>query len=309
MYRTVHTLKGNFGQLDFVHIVPRLHEFETKLSACKRELLEAPPESLAEFVASHRLSDWLEEDLTLLEQTLGDAFLRTSNVLTIEEEKITGLERKIGELLPPPAADELLAELRKLRYRPFSELLAKYSDWVRKAAANLGKPIYPLVVEQTEPILVDPERYRPFVRSLVHVFNNMLDHGIEEAEERALSGKDPIGLIICAVSSERDTIRLIIANDGKDIDAGQIRARAVAKGIYSAETAARLTDEELMSCIFLDGFSTKDGETALSGRGVGLAAVKRETERIGGSVRVESVRGAGTTFVFRLPFHGMKGGV
>ncbi|MBW5449373.1 hypothetical protein GE107_25430 [Cohnella sp. CFH 77786] len=299
-YRSVHTFKGNFAQYGFVHIVPKLHELETELSVRRQELLQAPIESFAQFVASHRMSAWLEEDTAFLGQVLGGKFLQPSGVLMVEEEKLAGLERKISDLLPPREAGALLAELRKLRHRPIAELLKPYPEWVSGTAAKLGKAIYPLKVEG-EPIAVELERYRPFARSLVHVFSNMIDHGIEPEERRLLGGKDPIGRITCTLERRRDCLILRISDDGKGIDPAEVRKRAAAAGMYGEEEAARIPDEEIVQLIFLGGLSTRDEVSGLSGRGVGLAAVKREAERIGGSVRVETRLGTGCSFIFDLP--------
>ncbi len=238
--------------------------------------------------------------MALLKQVLGDAFLRPSNVLMIEGGKLTELERKIVELLSPKEAGTLLAELRRLRYRPFTDLLMRYPEGLSKTAAKLGKSIYPVEISAVD-IQVALERLRPFGQSLVHVFNNMLDHGIEESEERTLSGKDPLGRITCALTRGLDALRLIVADDGRGIDADAIRKRAISIGIYTEESAAKASNEEILQCIFLDGFSTRDEVTGLSGRGVGLSAVKRETERIGGTVQISTKPGKGTAFIFDLP--------
>ncbi len=298
-YRAVHTFKGNFAQFNFVHIVPKLHELESSLTENKRELIESTPESFAEFVGSFGLSDWLAEDMAVLEETLGESYLPSSDVLTIKVEKLAELERKVADLLSGQEADTLLAELRKLRYRPFGDLLKRYPEAVAKTGMELGKPVYPLELSGDD-TLVDWDRYNPFVGTLIHVFHNMLDHGIESGEARRNTDKDPIGRITCTWERAPDALYLTIADDGRGIDVDMVRLRAIDHGLYSAEEAAHASDEEMLAFIFRDEFSTKDEVTVLSGRGVGLAAVKRETERLGGSIRVETKREAGTAFIFRL---------
>ncbi|WP_219644549.1 ATP-binding protein [Cohnella sp. CFH 77786] len=300
LYRTVHTFKGNFAQFGFVHIVPKLHELESRLSEGKRELMAREPEALVAFLEPYRLSEWLAEDMDLLERMLGDAFLPSSDVLIIKEELLAELERKVSELLEEKEAKELLAELRRLRYQPFRELLKRYPGTTAETAMRLGKPIHPVELAGDD-TPVDLEMYRPLAASLVHVFNNMVDHGLEPGEERTAAGKDPLGRIVCRWELQPGVLELVISDDGRGIDADAIRRRAVARGLYSEDKAAALTDEEIIASIFMDGFSTKDEVTEWSGRGVGLAAVKQEAEKIGGSVRVETEPGEGSAFIFRLP--------
>jgi two-component system chemotaxis sensor kinase CheA len=136
---------------------------------------------------------------------------------------------------------------------------------------------------------------------LVHVIRNAVDHGIEAAHLRQLAGKSPAGRVTVAARRERDRVIVEIADDGKGMDPEKLRRAAVARGALSAEQAAALSDREafLLSC--LPGVSTAERVTEVSGRGVGMDAVKKVVEAVGGALEIESHPGLGTRISLRLP--------
>jgi len=128
-----------------------------------------------------------------------------------------------------------------------------------------------------------------------------VDHGIEAPHLRELIGKPATGRIAVAARRERDRVVVEIADDGKGMDPEKLRAAAVAKGALSAEAAASLSPREVLFLACLPGVSTAEEVTELSGRGVGMDAVKRSVETLGGAIEVESAPGLGTRWTLRLP--------
>lgn len=299
IFRHVHTYKGNFSQFHMMGITQSLHEFESQISAFGKQS-GIGMEDLINFIGQFNMNLWLKEDIKRLEDVLGTEFLLDMDKLPISKAKLLDLEKKVESILPPAECRILIAELRNLRYRPFDSLLESYKDYVTKLAERYEKQIYPVEME-AETILVDPDRFNDFTSSLVHVFRNAVDHGIETADERIDSGKDEYGSIKCNITLNDDKIILSIKDDGKGIDCNKIRSKIIEKGYLNQEQASSIPEEEVINFIFKASLTTLDTVTDLSGRGVGLSAVKKELQKLGGSVVVNTFPGQGTEFKLTIP--------
>jgi len=136
---------------------------------------------------------------------------------------------------------------------------------------------------------------------LLHLLRNSVDHGIELPDQRSGAGKSETGLVNLSAHQEQNYIVIVVADDGKGIDAEKLRKAAVKKGVISADEAGHLTDAGTMDLIFISGMSTAKRVTDVSGRGVGMDVVKTNIEGLGGQVSIDSQPGKGTTFTLRLP--------
>jgi len=244
----------------------------------------------------------------VLQETLGDSFFARRGHLSLTPEQTEMLERLADRLLQAkgPALDseetmEMLRLIKRLRYVSFGDLLSGHAKTAGRLAERLEKELAPVEVEDNG-VRVAPEIYNPFTKSLIHLFRNAVDHGIEGPEERLEQGKEEEGHLRCRTFMEGDRIIVEINDDGRGLDVEAIRRKCVALGRFTPEQAAALDDAALRLMIFEDEFSTKEEVSELSGRGVGLAAVRMETERLGGSIEIDSALGQGTRFKFILPY-------
>ncbi len=302
IFRYIHTFKGSFSQLGMHHVVDQLHILETRISDLKKNLLISGLKlrDVKEFLAGFPLLTWLEKDLNGLQDVLGQGFFSQDDELVISKNKLIEIEKKIKMILTPVESKMLIPELRKLRYKPFDQLLKSYPEYVTQLAERLEKSVYPVSI-QADPILVNPERFNDFVKSLVHIFRNAVDHGLESVDERLENGKEELGKIDCLISETEEQILLTIADDGRGIDVENLRQMAVASGLKTPEEVKLLTDQDAIQLIFVDGFSTKAEIDDLAGRGVGLASVLSELTKLGGSLTVNTELGQGSEFYFCLP--------
>ena len=309
LFRVVHTFKGTFGQLRLRQTMRFLHEMEDRLAAIRTQegvnMAKSELEkNLADFTPERMLC-WLQEDMCVLEDKLGQDFFQRENVLVIDNARLLELEAKMQASLPKEECGVLLTAIRRLRYKPFQELLQSLPEYTCGLAERHGKAVHSFAVHGGT-IMVDPARYNDFVKSMGHVFRNAVMHGLETADERLEQGKDEIGSITCSIREEEGGIFLTVADDGRGIDPGVIRDLAVEKGLCSFVDAQRLGPEDWLNFIFADGFSAAEEVDELAGRGVGLAAVRSELEKLGGTVTVSSTLGKGTEFAFFLPFEKEK---
>ncbi|MBO9599875.1 MAG: response regulator, partial [Cohnella sp.] len=186
LMRDVHTFKGDFVQLDCIEVVEKLHAFESQLLEWRKRMKGESKEEFAakvftEWVTGIDCAGWLEADMQVLRETLGDLFADETEKVAVKKSKLLRLQRKIAELFPASEGAWIVGELQRLHHMPFRDLLAIYPDYVRRLAAKLGKSVYPVAIVGGE-FTVDHERYSPLARALNHVFANMVDHGIETPE-------------------------------------------------------------------------------------------------------------------------------
>ena len=136
---------------------------------------------------------------------------------------------------------------------------------------------------------------------LVHTLRNAVDHGIEFPGDRVASGKGPVGSLVLAARLVADGVEIEVRDDGRGMDPQALRASAVRNGGMDVGTALALSDEEALQLVFMPGLSTAGAITAVSGRGVGMDAVRASVRALGGEVGVSSIPGMGTTVTIRLP--------
>jgi len=135
----------------------------------------------------------------------------------------------------------------------------------------------------------------------VHLIRNAVDHGLEVTEARLRAGKPAAGRISIEARRDRDTIRVAVRDDGGGIDLDAVRERAVATGLVLGDLAEDLPPEQIAALVFRPGLSTASAVSDVSGRGVGMDAVKATIESLGGRVELESRRGLGTVTTLVVP--------
>lgn len=155
------------------------------------------------------------------------------------------------------------------------------------------------ITVSADKIELSPEKSKLVFDILLHLVRNAIDHAIEKPGERTAKGKDARGAIDISLKSRENDLILSVKDDGKGIDSEKIKAKAIEKNIIAAGEI--LTETHLLDLIFLHEFSTREIVSEISGRGIGLDAVKDLTENAGGKISVESRRDAGTTFEIILP--------
>jgi two-component system chemotaxis sensor kinase CheA len=195
--------------------------------------------------------------------------------------------------------DQLHEEVMRARMVPVSSLFIKFPRLVRDVSRRLGKKI-DLFIEGQETEL-DRSVIEAIGDPIIHLLRNAIDHGIESTEERLRAGKPETGTVRLSAQQHEGHIRITIADDGRGIDAAQMRRSAVEKGQLTAEAAEALSDGEAVELIFRPGLSTKEQVTDLSGRGVGMDIVRANIERLNGSVEIHTEVGVGTAFELTLP--------
>jgi two-component system chemotaxis sensor kinase CheA len=203
-----------------------------------------------------------------------------------------------GEALAADLA-ALVAQIEALRRWPISEAWRALPRLARETAAGLGKRV--ALTFEGEHVRVEAATVEALRAPLIHLTRNAIAHGVESPTERAALGKPEAGHVRIAAREEANAFILEITDDGRGLDAAYLRRRGIERGLLSAADAARLSDDEAIALVFAPGFSTATTVTAVSGRGVGLDAVKTTVASLGGTIETETAPGVRTTFRIRAP--------
>lgn len=199
--------------------------------------------------------------------------------------------------------DLLVSDLQnavmKTRMQPIGRLFQKYPRIARDLARSLGKDVELMLVgEETE---IDKTMIEDLSDPIIHLIRNAVDHGVEDSAGRAAAGKPARSTVRLEARQEGDHIVIVVADDGRGMDAEKLRAKALAKGLISDEEASTMDERQSFNLIFLPGFSTAEKVSDVSGRGVGMDVVRTNIQKLNGTIEVASQIGKGTTLAINLP--------
>ena len=170
---------------------------------------------------------------------------------------------------------------------------------IRELSKKLNKKIN--YIEEGKETKLDKTVIEKLADPMIHLIRNSLDHGIETPEERMEKGKPAEGTIKISAKNEGDKVYIVIEDDGKGIDEAKIVQKALEKRLIDPDLIDKMNKQEKLKLIFLPGLSTKEEITELSGRGVGMDAVKSTIEELGGNIDIDSEIDKGTKITITLP--------
>jgi two-component system chemotaxis sensor kinase CheA len=289
--RQAHTFKGAAGMLGLAGMRQACGRFE--------DAVAATPDPASARAAGARLVEELGAETDRFLAELGPLLGGAASHPAAERDLLAFHAR----LAATPGAEELRREyVEQVLSSPLEELVGEHAGAVAEAAAIVGKRMRPLRIEGGGVRLLR-EPFDAWLRTLVHLFRNAVDHGIEHPAERLAGGKPEAGGIEVRgerfLKDGRPWARVRVSDDGRGVDPARIRERLRGMGADAGTLAE--PDERIVDHVFDAGFSTRARAGEISGRGMGLDAVKVETERLGGVVRLRSWPGRGTEFEFELP--------
>jgi len=211
--------------------------------------------------------------------------------------KLDALEEALASL--NRLTNDLQEEIMASRMVPIDQIFNRFPRMIRDLAKKEEKEI-DLILEGGD-IELDRTVLDEIGDPLVHILRNCVDHGIELPDIRKQNGKNPKGTVKLIARREKNHVVIEAIDDGKGMDPKKMRVSAVKKGLMTQEEASKLSDNEAINLSFLPGFSTAEKVTDISGRGVGMDVVKTKIGGMGGSIKLESVLGKGTTIILKLP--------
>jgi chemosensory pili system protein ChpA (sensor histidine kinase/response regulator) len=252
----------------------------------------APVSAVFEELEFDRYDDFniLARTIGELSADLGEIQAELATTIRSIEEDTRHVQRLTGGLR---------SEITRARMVPIGKLFARFPRRVRELAASTGRAVR--LDFAGEAVEVDNAVIEQIADPLLHLIQNAVVHGIEPEAERLARGKSPEGRVALTAYQRGGAMLVEIEDDGQGIDVAAVREHAVERGMLSAEAATRLGDREVLSLLFLPGFSTAPSVTDVAGRGVGLDVVRTNVARVNGEVSIETGPGVGTRFTLRLP--------
>ena len=293
LFRNMHTVKGNARTYGLGNLTNTVHEAEQTYDEMRKgQSTEWAPQTMLDQLDSVR--SLLDEYAKINDTKLGRKGPgRRGNVekfLMVEKAQVTRTLEAV-ETVDTNDVDAMRAALletrsllRRIGTERLPELLAPVVDSLPSLARELGKEP-PLVALLDHNVLVRNQIGGLLKNLFTHLMRNAIDHGIEQPAVRLAAGKPAVGRIELDVAIAGDTLRMVLRDDGQGMALARIRQIAAERGLVDA--SARLSDEETAQLVFLPGFSTAEVVTEVSGRGVGMDAVKGFLEREGGKVSVD----------------------
>jgi len=194
---------------------------------------------------------------------------------------------------------ELRESVMQARMQPVGHLFGKFPRMVRDLGRTCGRQVR--IEFEGQETGLDKSLLEAIRDPLTHAVRNSVDHGIEPADERVKAGKPAEGVVRLRAFQQSGSVVIEVIDDGAGISTERVMAKAIERGLLTAEQAASMTEREALQMIFVAGFSTAREVTSVSGRGVGMDVVRANVEQVGGSVEVESLVGSGTTVRLRVP--------
>jgi HPt (histidine-containing phosphotransfer) domain-containing protein len=284
LFRAVHTLKGNAAMFGLTRLAERCHEVETRMLA-----EQGPPESKENDEIALLWAESIRPLRSLIPERIGDR-------VEIDAEELD-LALTLARTLRAPG--ELIDTIARWRHEPVRQRLEQLAQLADRLAARLEKEVETVVSDSD--VRLPAERLGPFWGALVHVVRNAMDHGIEAPGDRRAAGKAARGRVELRAASTEGGFEITVADDGAGIDWKGLAEKAAARGL------PHQSRDELIEALFQDGVSTSAEVTELSGRGVGMGAVRAAVSDLGGRVRVRSTPGAGTEWAFWFPASLLEG--
>jgi two-component system, chemotaxis family, sensor kinase CheA len=306
LFRDLHTIKGNAGTYGFDRLSKLAHLSEDILEDLKEPITVRTAVTLQALLGKLEEMDAAYQEILETEKRLsggggdGDAMVQVSERKLDHVRRMAKAMHSGNSLVADSEAVKTLAEAcERIRDVPLVRLSEKYRGLVGRLSDKLGKQIhFECVPSHLE---VSPHFFQPIDEALVHLLRNSVDHGIEAASDRVVGGKPERGTIRLEISVNDDQVSIILSDDGAGIDLDRVSARAIEQGLATPSEIARLSDDQRMQLIFESGISTASSITDVSGRGVGMAAVKDCIDALGGLIHIKSVRGKGSQAILQLP--------
>ncbi|MDR7865478.1 MAG: chemotaxis protein CheA [Sporomusaceae bacterium] len=273
---------------------------EAEVPAAK---LDAPPTADAPLAADKKVrgGQSVRVDIDKLDTLLNLVGELVINKTRLEQiglsHRLTDLTETIEQM--DRVTTDLQAVVMKVRMVPVGQVFNRFPRMVRDLSRDLNKEVNLIIQgEETE---LDRTVIDEIGDPLVHLLRNAIDHGIESPAEREAKGKNPVGEIRLIARHEGNNVIIMVEDDGAGVNPEVVKQKALEKGMITQAEAEKMDAAEAVRLLFLPGFSTAKVVTDVSGRGVGMDAVKTKIESLGGMVDVETKVNEGSRFKIRLP--------
>ncbi len=281
--RVLHTLKGNAASWGLLDIAAKIHGIEDEVAISRKHITEVE-DAFRTFIDAHA-------------QVIGFEYAGLHEVnFEVSSTQLNRLKNIISDL-PGSQASLLQNWTAVVLQKPASLLLGPIDEFVAKLAERLGKEVR--FAAKGLDTLVDVDTMRGVLQSVMHLIRNSVDHGIEEHNLRG--SKSPTGVIEFSIDCKDNYYFVTVKDDGRGIDIDKLKKKAVAMGLKTKQEIENLSRQEQLNLVFLDGLSSADTTTEISGRGVGMSSILAAVRRVNGRFHIESRFGEGSLMRLEIP--------
>ncbi len=302
LFRFFHTVKGEAACFHVLTVRENAHLAENVLVQLKSNDLALKDFKIdldkACSAIELSLKQFVSENAELIGSAADDGF----QTKTIKKEDLQTLEKKLKILLGKDSSDYQFF-VETLLTEDIANAFEKYKKVSLELALQQNKQIQFNIEKDKVHLAID--EFKPLISSCVHLFRNVVDHGIEDMDERSYSDKPEVAQIWLKFDEIADgsnkKIRICLEDDGRGVNPEIIRSKLISKRLKNETELNELSDYDIIQMIFLPQFSSLDSVTSISGRGVGLDAISTEVNKLGGQVWVESEVGKGSKFIIEFP--------
>lgn len=328
MFRLMHSIKGNSRTYGLHELGFLAHSSEDILDQYRSNEISFQSGMIDGGLASDKLQSIIDtmkklliKSETIIHKILNQGKENAAAIrsrrrgLKMDEESMDDLIKKVENLKVasqdpnqlPNAIDHILDNMFQLTLQPLDVVFNRLHMIVKDVSESLDKQAE--LITEGDKVFLDPDTHHQIINALIHILRNSLDHGIELPHLRSELGKSPIGRIQIKTFRDNQTIRIVISDDGKGIDAHTVAEKAVLKGFVAEKDVRGMTDQEKTELILLPGFSVKESVTELSGRGVGMDVVAEAMKNLNGQMTIHSELDRGTTIQVEFPVKKRSGSV
>lgn len=291
LQRHLHTLKGMLGIFFFNQLASGIHAIEDILSTEKEGSVSHGQEKWKNWVDAWK-SETKDIDLSL-------GLDKNKDFFSVKKRKVDYISSYAKNQNLP----ELIELCDSLSRFEIAQVFDKYSSYLKELSSRRPEKKASIKFAESSCEIAYNE-IKKVDTAIIHILRNCLDHGIEETEERVAIAKPEEGMIEFACTRKHDSITLTIADDGKGIDGDKLAEKALESGFWTNEELKEASWEDKINLIFAPNLSSKDEVTELSGRGVGMDAVKETMLAMGGEISISSKPGKGSSFILIIPVKG-----
>ena len=302
LFRNIHTIKGNARMHSMTNLSGLIHKVESNLSnlSNSKQLDSKVFESIIKEIEK------IHKEFEYYKKIAKEVFsISTSKAPTEESiftrvyyKTVTNLKESITQYLGEPTEknlEKLKSAQKNLTKTPFLTHLSSFNQMVEEISKSLKKKVnYSFEGDEG---FVDDKTFNLLNDSIIHILRNSIDHGIEEDRK---DKKNEASLKV-SLKKSGDFFTISIKDDGQGIDGHKISSIAVDKKLKTLKEVSEMTEEEKVNLIFLPGFSSSHTITDLSGRGIGMDVVKTNIQKLGGNVKVKTIKNKGTEFLLNIP--------
>ena len=285
-FRFVHTLKARMSFFQMNELINIIHDMENSLFNKNEEKLIRELKSF-----KNELNKFAEDNFVLIETCKRHALEDNKSIPTQEILKLFNLNGGIDEIKEKIYSNYVLTDLKSNFF--------KFKKYTEEVSVNKGKLINFEI--EGELIKINKIKLKSFLNSSIHLFRNMIDHGIEDETIRIDKKKPKEGTIKTNFTIEKDMIKMSFEDDGAGLDLDKIKNKCIEKNLLSKSDLSNMTNQDLFAYIFKPEFSTNESVNLISGRGIGMESLKEEVDNLNGSIEIQSQKDEGTTFIIKVP--------